>query len=426
MKHQIRKQVIVLNVDARQNAFLIQQQASEYYYQHIVPAIEKVFDELSTENEVITINTVEIELGDLGWKNDRFTLDENDIYNILRESFKKVIDAKVKRTVSATNVYYHTPEQRACLQWLFYMENGVLPWEISSIDSKWLEKILHQLAIDHELIEKTKKLITGNYWFLSRLVREHDDTFLQKLTEVITAKKQTNLTGKVASAVTQSENAGEIPPLTKNKIWQIILTSAARGENEIDVEKILQSSENVKSQLDLSLPDKNINEGLFCKYAGLLLLHPFFKHLFSRLQLIHDGSFMSAPAREKAIALLYFVATGKMSAEDHELVVPKILCGLPLHEVVSDASFILSSAEKEEALNMMSAAIEQWPILQNTSPEGLREGYLAREGKLAVTDFGIVFTVESGAIDVLLDHLPWNLSLVKLPWLNKLIRVEWR
>ena len=105
---------------------------------------------------------------------------------------------------------------------------------------------------------------------------------------------------------------------------------------------------------------------------------------------------------------------------------PKILCGLPLHEVVSDASFILSSAEKEEALNMMSAAIEQWPILQNMSPEGLREGFLAREGKLAVTDFGIVFTVESGAIDVLLDHLPWNLSLVKLPWLNKLIRVEWR
>jgi len=46
MKHLIRKQVIALNLDAGLNAFLIQQQVRDFYYQQIAPAIEKTFDEL--------------------------------------------------------------------------------------------------------------------------------------------------------------------------------------------------------------------------------------------------------------------------------------------------------------------------------------------------------------------------------------------
>jgi hypothetical protein len=426
MKHQIRKQVIVLHLDAQQNAFLIQQQAREYYYRQIVPAMQKLFDELATENEIISIDTLEIDLGELGWKNDHFTLDESGIYSILKDSFKKVIPVRSGISPTRSEITYRTVEESACLQWIHYMENGVLPWEIRSTDTKWHEKILHQLAIDHVLIEIVKKSIAGNYWFLSRLVREHDDNFLRQLTEVITAKKQDDLTRQIDLAVRQSERRADQPPLTKNKIWQAVFMSVARGETEVDVEKILQSSEKVKSQPVLSSPNKNIEEGLFCKYAGLVLLHPFFKHLFNHLQLIHDGVFINKSSREKAIILLYFIATGRTDAEDHELVVPKILCGLPLHEVTGEDAFMLTAGEKEEALNMMYAAIEQWPILQNTSPDGLREGFLTRAGKVVIKDTGVVFTVESNAIDVLLDHLPWNLSLIRLPWLNELIRVEWR
>jgi hypothetical protein len=75
---------------------------------------------------------------------------------------------------------------------------------------------------------------------------------------------------------------------------------------------------------------------------------------------------------------------------------------------------------------MMHAAIAQWDAILNTSVEGLREGFLNRPGKLVTRENGPEFKIESHAIDVLLDRLPWNLQLIKFPWLEKLIRVEWR
>ena len=87
---------------------------------------------------------------------------------------------------------------------------------------------------------------------------------------------------------------------------------------------------------------------------------------------------------------------------------------------------IISQLEKEEVLNMMEAAIQQWAILQNTSVDGLRESFLQRSGKLYRTVGDIRFTIEKKAIDLLLDHLPWNISIIKLPWLKELIRVDWR
>jgi hypothetical protein len=426
MKHLIRKQVIELQLDAGQNAFLMQQQAREYYYQHVTPVMEKLFDELSTENEIISIGKLEIELGELGWKNGRFALDEHTLYGKLKESFKKAISSPAETNNATDNIKYHTPEENACLQWLFYMESGQLPWEMRNIDSNWHQKVIHQLAIDHRLVLKTKKLILGSYWFLLRVVKEHDEIFLQQLTEVISAKKQTGLVEKIHSAAKLFETAATQPHVAKNNIWQTVLTVFARGESDIDVDKILPSSKDEIFLPVQRLADENMREGLFCQFAGLVLLHPFFKHLFGRLQLLHDGLFMNRNSLEKAIVLLYFVATGKTNAKDYELVIPKLLCGLPLHEVVNEESFTLTTDEKEEALNMMAAAIAQWTILHNTSADGLREGFLTREAKVVIQDTGITFTVEASAIDVLLDHLPWNLSLIKLPWLNELIRVEWR
>ena len=410
----IMKQVIELRVDAHLDAFSVQHQAREYYYHRLVPAIEKIFDELSSDDEVISIDKLEIDLGNLGWKNDVFALDEAALHEILKESLKKSFE---RPSPVPINISRRTPEENACLQWLFYMENGVLPWEIASTDTKWHEKVLHQLAVDHHLIEKTKKLIINNHWFLNRIIREHEEIFLKKLTEVITAKQQQDLW----ETIRQSDNAIR----TKTRIWGAILSSVAAGEKEVNIQKALLSKAGPATQ-ESPIEHKEVVEGIYCQFAGILLLHPFFKHLFSRLQLLEDGKFKDELSRHKAIVLLYFIATGKTEGKDYQLAVPKILCGLPLHEVLTEESFMLTSAEKEEALNMMYAAIDQWTIIHNTSPDGLREGFLMREGKVLLNETNIQFRITSNAIDVLLDHLPWNLSLIKLPWLNELIRVEWR
>jgi len=426
MKHLIRKQVITLQLDAGQNAFSIQQQARDYYYQQIAPALEKLFDELSSENEIVHIEKLEIDLGDLGWKNDRFTLDKDSIYQILKQTFAKTVSASAKSFDSHALVSYRTPEENACLQWLYYLEKGVLPWEVHTTDAKWLDQVLHQLAIDHVSIEKTRKLIINDPWFLARLVREHHEDFLQQLTEVITAKRQPDLIEKVRTLANQSSDVSVETHFTKKEIWEQVLKQYAAGKTNPDFQEILLIEKKIIPGSTDRLDQETIQEGMFCQYAGLVLLHAFFRHLFNHLLLLEDGMFKNAASFEKAVVLLYFIATGKTEATDYELVVPKIFCGMQLHEVISEESFLLAEVEREEALNMIHAAIEQWNIIRNTSVEGLRESFLAREGKLLIKDSGIEFRIESRGIDVLLDRLPWNLSLIKFPWLDKLIHVEWR
>jgi len=426
MKHLIRKQVIMLQLDAGQDAFAVQRQSSDYYYQCIAPALEKLFDELSSENEITHIDRFEVDLGDLGWKDNCFTLGADAVYQIVKKTLAKTLSQSGSESSPSVFVRHRTREENACMHWLHYMEKGVLPWEIVTFDEKWPEHVLHQLAIDHVMISKTRALITANPWFLARLVREHREEFLQKLVEIITARRHPDLVEMVSELTKQFDADSVEKQIKTQQIWKSVLTQYAAGKVEINMADIAPQKSRTPAVSAIPYHQEITQEGLFCQYAGLVLLHVFFTQLFNRLHLLDNGDFRDIDCRGKAIVLLYFIAAGKTAATDHELVVPKVLCGMRPEETVSDESFFLTDAEKEEGLNMMHAAIEQWEIIHNTSPEGLREGFLVRNGKLQYGENGITFRIESKSIDMLLDQLPWNLSLIKLPWLEKLIRVDWR
>jgi hypothetical protein len=164
---------------------------------------------------------------------------------------------------------------------------------------------------------------------------------------------------------------------------------------------------------------------LFVQHAGLVLIHPFLRSLFSICGFLNGREFSNADNQQKAIYLLHYMATGSVTAEEHELVIPKILCNYRVEEPVNTDT-ILSINELQEADDLMRAAITQWTILKSTSPDGLRQGFLQRNGKLQIRNEQLHIAVEKNTIDVLLDHLPWNLSMIKLPWSGAIIRVEWR
>src|SRR2546423_5857295 len=63
MRHVIRKQIIHLTVDKRLDAFEVQHLLSNYYQNEIIPMLEKLFNEVSTEEETILLETQEIDLG---------------------------------------------------------------------------------------------------------------------------------------------------------------------------------------------------------------------------------------------------------------------------------------------------------------------------------------------------------------------------
>ncbi|HRF39189.1 MAG TPA: contractile injection system tape measure protein, partial [Saprospiraceae bacterium] len=71
-------------------------------------------------------------------------------------------------------------------------------------------------------------------------------------------------------------------------------------------------------------------------------------------------------------------------------------------------------------------AIDNWGALGSTSPDGLRGNFLVRDGKLTRTDLGRLLQVEAQSYDLLLDRLPWGINMVKLPWMEDMLFVEWR
>ena len=63
--------------------------------------------------------------------------------------------------------------------------------------------------------------------------------------------------------------------------------------------------------------------------------------------------------------------------------------------------------------------------MKNTSRTIFQDTFLKREGVLYKKEDKWHLKVEHRAVDILLKKLPWGLSIVKFPWNNYLIIVEW-
>jgi len=165
--------------------------------------------------------------------------------------------------------------------------------------------------------------------------------------------------------------------------------------------------------------------GLYLPNAGVILAHPFLSTFFHRTGYWDGGGFTSLEARQKAILLLHFLVTGERNPQEYLLVMPKVLCGYAL-EMPMPGGLELTEEECAEAMLLLENIVKRWEKLGSTSIAGLREGFLQRNGKLSNKEGRLQLQMESSAIDVLLDYLPWNLQLVKLPWLKDILYVDWR
>ena len=161
--------------------------------------------------------------------------------------------------------------------------------------------------------------------------------------------------------------------------------------------------------------------GLYVNHAGIVVLHPFLPRLFEALG-ISKGADLLLP--DRALTMLHFLCTGARQAPEHELVLAKHLCGLPLNAPV-DGSAVLTEAECVEADSMLKAVIGHWSALRNTTPDGLRGAFLLRPGKLLERGGEWHLHVQSETADILMNSLPWGVGAVRLPWMKGILWVEW-
>ncbi len=183
-------------------------------------------------------------------------------------------------------------------------------------------------------------------------------------------------------------------------------------ENNIQIKK-------VKEKADLG----NIH---YIKNAGLVLLHPFLKALFEQLNLCNtDGKWKKQINQHKAILLTQYLITGKEKVQESDLILNKILCGFSIDEVVN-VTLKTTAKEKEKCKNLLEAVNEHWKAMNKSSIEALQETFLQREAKLElVKENEYHLWVDEKGYDILLEQLPWGISMIETPWMENYLICNW-
>ncbi|MDT7828240.1 contractile injection system tape measure protein [Pricia sp. S334] len=371
--------------------------------------------------------------------------------------------------------------------WLYWLEHGSLPPYAVAPRPDWLNGVLETLALEDGAIEQLRSLAKDRPLVLHRLVLQHDLEILKSLVELYTGHSQTDLpdffrelrswrAGWRAKARQPAWRTLETE-LWKSVFQQVVLRRAKPSGSDLmqtlvrhpelwpyksefigkpkryaqrypllfkTFQKIKEDDEGNENRVPAHRPGSQIKEKgpatprtevresmddlvvpQFLSHAGMVLLHPLLKRFFEKLGLLEDTGFKDFERQCRAVLLLHDLAGGGEKTADYALVLPKFLCGMPVNLPI-DHTLRLTAFEKDEGTQLLQAVIDHWGVLGNTSPDGLREGFLQREGKLIREAAGWKLFVEQKALDVLLDRLPWNLGLVKLPWMKELLYVEWR
>jgi len=167
------------------------------------------------------------------------------------------------------------------------------------------------------------------------------------------------------------------------------------------------------------------SDKLYVRNAGLVLLWPFLRPFFEKLELVSEGAFSNSQAAEKASWLLQHLVLGKRAAlfEAH-LPLNKVLVGM-LPDAFVPAAKPITEFEEFAIDELLEAVTNYMPAWKNLTADGFQRAYLQREGALSARDGNWLLQVKRETYDILLDKMPWSISIVKLPWMEHHLIVEW-
>ncbi|RAW01586.1 contractile injection system tape measure protein [Pseudochryseolinea flava] len=162
----------------------------------------------------------------------------------------------------------------------------------------------------------------------------------------------------------------------------------------------------------------------FVENAGVVLLYPFLKRLFHDKGLVDEANdFIDHTSRMSACRLIQHLVSPTMPVLEFQLVLPKVLCGYGIDDAIVDTA--LASMSIQESNEFLASTYDGWEKVKRTSPDGFRESFLKRSGKLYDEQHNWLLMVERKAWDILLETIPYPLSVIKLPWMTKPIYVQW-
>ncbi len=461
---------------------------SDLFYHSIMPALEEALKRYMPLKDHLTFERFDIDAGTLQLDSLESRLSER-VIQALEKSFQELsVTTPQLHFTNTDTLTVKTEGESISDAFLFFLKNGTLPWSFHLPSGATFEETVFKLLKEPERFGGTPDFIRNDVVKVlssatarKRLIYQFSPLLLETLFRLLSPERAKELRGFLPlfrSSEAFPLDFGRLEqllwedafaciasgkPYTEEKIISAIraaltlpvfrhLSLDSRFERyRFDVSVIqkvtglpllpipfddhkTESAVNEKSTLHQTAQDNDESDslrtiehpeaktGIYIVLAGLVLLHPFLPQLFRALAVADDEKLLQ-PTR--ALHLLYFLVTGESIAPEYELVLPKILCNISLDATV-ELEISLTVSEQEEAEALLSAVIRHWEVLKNTSIDGLRETFLKRSGKLSQRSDGEwLLQVESKSYDLLLEQLPWGISMIKLPWMSQMLRVEW-
>ncbi|GAB1857165.1 hypothetical protein MHTCC0001_20010 [Flavobacteriaceae bacterium MHTCC 0001] len=159
--------------------------------------------------------------------------------------------------------------------------------------------------------------------------------------------------------------------------------------------------------------------------AGLVILQPYFSILFQNLNYVEGSEWKKPYLQHRAVLLTQYLIWGVTKIFESDLILNKILCGVPINETVS-TEWEITENEKEQCQNLLESVIDYWKVLKNTSVEALQETFLQREAKLIThKEDRYELIVAQKGVDILLEQLPWGIGILKTPWMAHYLSCQW-
>mmetsp|Transcript_29734 Transcript_29734/g.39561 ORF Transcript_29734/g.39561 Transcript_29734/m.39561 type:complete len:500 (+) Transcript_29734:3923-5422(+) len=228
-------------------------------------------------------------------------------------------------------------------------------------------------------------------------------------------------------AIALDKDAQKLPVKVQSKIIEeapiFVKTLAPPSKETTKYEESTSQTEKTEEKIEEIMEESNDKfNGIITENTGLVLLNPFIKPFFTKLNLLEEDGSLSDPVL--AAHIFHFLATGEEEDFEFALIFEAFLCGLSLDEPLPKA-VPLSNEIKEACHELLLAVLGHWKALKSQSIPLLRKEFLQRQGKLILKDTTPRIVIERGGVDILLDKLPWTISMLQLPWQKEMMYVEW-
>ncbi|MEM9819418.1 MAG: contractile injection system tape measure protein [Bacteroidota bacterium] len=211
------------------------------------------------------------------------------------------------------------------------------------------------------------------------------------------------------------QNTSSMPSVIDDNFVQCLEALSKKQATEPSKENPWKKMEEQRIQLE---------EAVYVHNAGLVIISPFLPRYFGMLGMLEERQFKDEIAAERAVLLTQYLVSGRTETPEYLLVLNKIFCGLAIETPVP-LTIELTEEEKKISGEMMNAILQNWPQMKTSSLDGFQGGFLIRDGRLEEEDDYWALDVESKSFDVLLQSLPWSISIINHPWMNKRIQVKW-